>query len=98
MGWQEEYQRKLVSLTEAAGLIESGDSVFFSPMQSTPFQLLEAIADRVGELKDVDMQSGVELYPYKSRQPDQCSGIRTSKQEGFVHPFGGVYKLHDGAA
>jgi len=74
MSWQKEYQSKLVSLEEAAGYIESGDTAFLSPMHGAPFQLANAIAERSDELMDVDILSGVELYPFKFLQSSDYLG------------------------
>ncbi len=51
MGWQEEYRSKLVSVQEAASKVESGDRCWFGPCSAAPIQLLEALGDRVDELR-----------------------------------------------
>jgi len=52
MGWQEEYEKKLVSPEEAIGVIKNGDRVVFVQGME-PFDLGLALAARLGELKDV---------------------------------------------
>lgn len=65
MDWQRDYKNKLVSIEEAASKIVSGDKAWFGPCSAAPIQLLEAIGDRVDELENVDLMSGMILYPFK---------------------------------
>ena len=69
--WKDIYKQKLVSVEEAASKIESGDKCWLGPCSAAPIQLMEAICDRVNELTDVDILSGMALYPFKFFQsPD----------------------------
>lgn len=52
MGWQEEYQKRLVSAEEAVRVVRSGDLVVFSH-GSEPPAIVSALAARRQELKDV---------------------------------------------
>lgn len=65
MDWKKEYESKLVSVEEAASKIVSGDNGWFGPCSAAPIQVLEAIADRVEELENVDLMSALVLYPFK---------------------------------
>lgn len=66
--WKDIYSQKLVTVEEAASKIESGNKCWFGPCSSSPIALIEAICDRVNELENVDLVSGMSLYPYKMFQ------------------------------
>ena len=77
--WKDIYKQKLVTVEEAAAKIESGDKCWLGPCSAAPIQLMEAICDRVAELKDVDIVSGMALYPFKMFQsPDYIGRINYS--------------------
>ncbi len=63
--WKDIYNQKLMSVEEAASKIESGDKCWLGPCSAAPIQLMEAICERVNELRDVDILSGMALYPFK---------------------------------
>ena len=65
MSWENVYKEKLVSVEEAASKINSGDTAWFGACSSAPIQLVEAIADRAEELENVNLVSGMALFPYK---------------------------------
>jgi len=52
--WREDYEKKLISLEEAARLIKSGDNIFIP--NSFLGQMPRAIADRKDELRDVTVE------------------------------------------
>ena len=54
MGWQEDYERKLVAPEEAVQAVKSGDRVCFVQGME-PLELGLALAARIGELKDVNI-------------------------------------------
>ncbi|GAA0178598.1 acetyl-CoA hydrolase/transferase C-terminal domain-containing protein [Clostridium sediminicola] len=74
MNWQEIYKSKLVSVEEAAKKIESGDKIWFGACSAGPIQLLEALADRAEELKDVHLVTAMAMYPYKFLQSPKFIG------------------------
>ncbi|MFQ5627868.1 MAG: acetyl-CoA hydrolase/transferase family protein [bacterium] len=51
----ETYKTRLTTANEAVSLIKSGDKVFTSGNAATPYALLEALAVRSDELKNVDL-------------------------------------------
>lgn len=55
MSWQDDYKKRLSSLEEAVSVVKSGDNVYTSGNAATPFTLLEALAKRKDELKDVEI-------------------------------------------
>ena len=65
MSWKESYQKKLVSVEDAAAAIKSNDRIWYSPVSSAPFDLINAICKRKDELKNVSMFSGMVLYPFE---------------------------------
>lgn len=69
--WKETYQEKLLSVSEAATKIESGDRIFVGPAVAMPLQLMEAITLRYKELADVQLISGLPLNPLEFlKSPD----------------------------
>ncbi len=57
MDWREEYENKLLTAEEAAGVVKSGDRVAFSTnVGGGPRTLAEALAARRGELKNVEIE------------------------------------------
>ncbi len=72
--WREIYKQKLVSVEDAAKVIESGDKCLLGPCSAAPIQLMEAICDRVDELRDVEVVTGMALYPFKFFQSTDYIG------------------------
>ena len=65
MDWKELYSKKLVSVDEAAKTIKSDDRIWYSPTGSAPVDLINAISKRKDELQNVNMHSGLILYPFE---------------------------------
>lgn len=86
MEWREEYKQKLVSVKEAAAKIESGDRILLGAMSAAPIELMEALADRVNELEDVHVVSGLILHPFKILQSPEFIG-RINFHSVFAGPF-----------
>jgi 4-hydroxybutyrate CoA-transferase len=55
--WQEEYQKKVMSPEEAVKIVKSGDLVI-TPLPSQPSTIIEALAARAPELRDVRVSVG----------------------------------------
>jgi len=71
MDWKQEYQRKLVSIEEAARKIVSGDRIWCGPGPAAPIPLVEALGDRGLELEGVLLVSALALHPFKIfKSPD----------------------------
>lgn len=90
MSWRDEYNSKLVSIEEAALKIQSGDRAWFGACSAAPIQLLEAIGDRVDELENVDLLSGMALYPFKFLQSAKYIGrinYHTMFYGGYAKPY-----------
>lgn len=94
--WKEIYKQKLVSVEEAASKIESGDKCLLAPCSAAPIQLMEAICDRVDELQDVVVVTGMALYPFKFFQSPDFIGKITfntifyGAAEKFFYEVGNV--------
>jgi acyl-CoA hydrolase len=55
MRWMDEFNKKRVSAAEAVSLIKSGDKIFTSGNAATSYILLEALALRKNELRNVEV-------------------------------------------
>lgn len=53
MKWLEDYKGKVISADEAVSIIKSGDRVFTSGNAATPYPILNALARRKDELREV---------------------------------------------
>jgi len=71
MSWKEIYKSKLMTAAEAAKIVKSGDR-FWTPLclGQPGMPIMDAIADRKAELKDVDYNFALVLRPYKIFQPE----------------------------
>ena len=71
MSWKDIYKSKLTTAAEAAKLVKSGDRLWTPLCLGQPaMPIMDAIADRKGELKDVDYTYALVLRPYKIFQPE----------------------------
>ncbi len=86
MDWKQIYNSKLVSVEKAAATIKSGDRIWFAPCSGAPIQLLEALADRVDELQDVHVISGLYLHPFKFMKDPKFIG-RINAHTMFYGPY-----------
>lgn len=55
MKWMEDYKSKLVTAENAVALIKSGDKIYTSGNAAAPYVLVNALAQRKSELKDVSV-------------------------------------------
>ena len=71
MSWEDIYKSKLMSAEAAAKLIQSGDRMWTPLCLGQPSMLImDLIADRVDELKDVEYLNALTLRPYKIFKPE----------------------------
>lgn len=71
MNWKEEYKAKLCSYAEAAKLVHSGDRLFTPLGLGEPSTaMMDAVADRKDELRDIEYVSALEYHPYKIFGPE----------------------------
>jgi len=71
MSWKEIYNSRLMSAQEAAKIVQSGDR-FWTPLclGQPSMLIMDAIADRKDELKDVEYCFALVLRPYKIFKPE----------------------------
>lgn len=55
MNWREKYKDKIVTAAEAVKVIKSGDRVLLGHATGEPSALVEAMVERAGELRDVEL-------------------------------------------
>ena len=91
MDWQEEYKRKQVTAQEAVSIIKSGDRVVFAQdLCAIPIACTEALAARLGELKDVEIHMVFPLYEFPWFQPGWEESFKVTilpNVSDVVHPM-----------
>ena len=86
MDYTKEYQQKLLTPEAAAKLVQDGDCVDFAQGCSFPRTFERALAERVGEIKDVQLRSAISVAPLQTVEKDpegksftfnlwHCSGL-----------------------
>lgn len=55
MSWVDSYKKKLATAEEAVSVVKSGDRVYISGNAATPYVLMNALASRKDDLKDVEL-------------------------------------------
>ena len=93
MEWKEIYKSKHISVNEAAAQIKSGDRIWCGPGTAMPIQIIEAIANRVDELEDVDIVTTTSLYPLKCIQSAKYIG-RINYHAMFYGPYERAAMVH----
>lgn len=84
MKWMEDYKNKVVSAQAAVAHINSGDKVFTSGNAATPYFLLNALAERKDELRDVAVFSLLLLGDDPLSKPEMAGHFR--EKSLFVGP------------
>ncbi len=77
MNVKEEYNKKLTSPLDATRLVKSGDRIFTPLSNGIPVALLKALNART-DLQDVDLYSGIELFPLELYKADGNKGINVN--------------------
>lgn len=71
MSWKEYYKSRVMTAQEAAKLVQSGDCLWTPLALGQPsMAMMDAVADRKDELKDVEYLNCLTLRPYKIFQPE----------------------------
>lgn len=70
MDWKETYKSKLVDFAEAVKAVRSGDSIWVAPTTSSPPDLVNALCNRAEELENVNVYSGLLMYPFALLKPN----------------------------
>ncbi|NUM76334.1 acetyl-CoA hydrolase/transferase family protein [candidate division KSB1 bacterium] len=84
MRWIEDYRSKLVKAEEAVALIKSGDKISISGNAAAPYVLLNALAQREDDLKDVGVFTLLMLGENPLSKPDMRGRFRLKSL--FVGP------------
>lgn len=84
MSWVDDYKKKLTTAEEAVSAIKSGDRVYISGNAATPYVLMNALATRKDELKDVELAHVLLLGKDPLSKPDMEGHFRHNSL--FVGP------------
>ncbi|MCA9802028.1 MAG: acetyl-CoA hydrolase/transferase family protein [Cyanobacteria bacterium HKST-UBA02] len=76
MAWHSEYKRKVTSASEAIKRIKSGDSIYVQSNAAAPVPLIEALVDRNGELKDVEIFHILTMGPAEYIKPEYAESFK----------------------
>lgn len=76
MSWYDDYKKKCCSLEEAVSGIKSNERVYVSGNAATPFKLLEALAKRKDELRNVEILHVLLLGDDPLAKPDMEGHFR----------------------
>ena len=76
MDWKKEYARKKLSLADAASLIRSGDKVVVGMIAGEPVGLLDAMANRKNDLRDVELYVMGPMNRHRFQEPDMAESFR----------------------
>lgn len=87
MTWREDYQKKRVSINEAAQMVKSGDTIVMGHAAGAPsVDMYHAILDRHAELENVEIIDVVQIRPCKLYDPEYMAKIYG--RINHVLPFG----------
>jgi acyl-CoA hydrolase len=84
MKWMEDYKSKLATAEQAVALIKSGDKIFTSGNAAAPYVLVNALAQRKDELKDVGVFNLLLLGEDPLSKPEMRGHFR--RKSLFVGP------------
>jgi acyl-CoA hydrolase len=84
MKWMEDYKSKLATAEQAVALIKSGDKIFTSGNAAAPYVLVNALAQRQDELKDVGVFNLLLLGEDPLSKPEMRGHFR--RKSLFVGP------------
>lgn len=93
MDWKDVYQRKLMSVEDAAKLVESNEKWFSGAIVSCPFTLMEAVAANIDSenLSGIKFLSGLTMYPL-SLIDSKFVG-KVEYEDFFLGPLRSCYKF-----
>ena len=78
MTWTDQYKQKVVSAAEAVKAVKSGDRIFLTGNCSVPNQILGALVDRAGELKDVEINQALTVGSADYVSPEMEGHLRVN--------------------
>jgi 4-hydroxybutyrate CoA-transferase len=65
MSWKDIYRKKLVSVEQAANVVNPGDYIFYSIGGNAPLDVINAISRRLPELKDITFVTAISTHPFE---------------------------------
>lgn len=89
MEWKNIYQKKLVSLDEAAARIKSNDRIWVASAASAPADIVHAICKRYQELQNVDFHDSLAFHLFDCFK-GECRGhinVKTWYMSGVTRKF-----------
>ena len=78
MSWTDQYKQKVVSAGEAVKAVKSGYRIFLTGNCSVPKQILGALVDRAGELKDVEINQALTVGSADYVSPEMEGHLRVN--------------------
>lgn len=82
MKWQDTYRDKLLTVTQAAGLIKSGQRVLTGLATLEPQYIANALCDRWQELRDVEILTSNAMKPYPWFEKERSAAFKV--QAGYL--------------
>ena len=76
MKWQDTYRDKLITPTQAAGLIKSGQRVLMGLGTLEPQYVANALCDRWQELRDVEILTSNTMKPYPWFEKEKSAAFK----------------------
>jgi 4-hydroxybutyrate CoA-transferase len=71
MSWKKHYEGRKMNATEAAKIVQTGDCIWLGLGLGQPsLPIIDAIADRKDDLKDVELMINLAIRPYKILAPE----------------------------
>ncbi|MGF1680173.1 acetyl-CoA hydrolase/transferase family protein [Photobacterium minamisatsumaniensis] len=74
--WQQNYESKLISLTDSTKLIKSEDTVWAGGLLGTPVLFLLELEKRAEEVKNCELYTGLITHPYGFLKPEFRSSFK----------------------
>lgn len=74
--WQNSYESKTVSLTDATKLVKSEDKVWAGGLLGTPVLFLLELEKRANEVKNCELYTGLITHPYGFLKPEYRSSFK----------------------
>ncbi len=90
MNWQEEYNSKLISMTEAVSLVQSGMTLSIGIAASEPVGMLEELARQADRLENVTTWTCLPMRAYDIFMKPRWKGASSTKI-GFMEPLTGLF-------
>lgn len=89
MDWRTQYKEKLITVKQAAGMVQSGQRVLTSLATAEPQYLANALCDRWRELRDVEILTSntMKPYPWFDKERSSAFKIQAGYLSGYARPL-----------